>query len=270
MINNIVANKYLICEKIGNGSFGIIYKGKNIRTNEYNAIKVESINSKLKLLKNECIIYNYLLNTDGVPKIKWYGKDDYNYYMVLNLLGNSLQNIVKSKKDLSINIVLNLGIRTIEIIRNIHNKGLIHRDIKPDNFLFDLNENKLYLIDFGLCKSYLKNEKHIEIKLNKNLIGSYNFASINSHNYIELSRRDDLESIIYMLMYLYYGELKWQNYHNDDIKQKNLIIKNMKENLKNENVEEIFLKLLKHITDLAFDETPNYDYLLNLMKEYNT
>ena len=80
---NIIQNKYKLIEKIGQGSFGSIYKGENIRTNELVAIKIEPIKNNTKLLKNESIIYQYLINSEGLPNVKWFGKDDNNYYMVI-------------------------------------------------------------------------------------------------------------------------------------------------------------------------------------------
>ena len=89
----IINNKYKLINKIGCGSFGSIYKGQNIRTKEYVAIKVESIINETKLLKNESKVYQYLNNTIGIPSIKWFGKDENNYYMVIDLLGFSLEQI---------------------------------------------------------------------------------------------------------------------------------------------------------------------------------
>ena len=89
----LINKKYKMLEKIGEGTFGLIYKGENIRTRELVAIKVESIEHDMKLLKNESIIYQYLNNVQGVPFVKWFGKDETNYYMVINLLGHSLQSI---------------------------------------------------------------------------------------------------------------------------------------------------------------------------------
>ena len=99
---NIINNKYKIIEKLGAGCFGEIYKVENIRTHEYVAIKVEAIENNLKLLKNESVVYQYLVGTMGVPNVKWFGKDDVNYYMVLNLLGDSLQTLLINKKSFSL------------------------------------------------------------------------------------------------------------------------------------------------------------------------
>ena len=86
-MTDVVNKKYKIINKIGGGSFGEIYKGQNIRTSEFVAIKVEPVACGINLLKHESIIYHYLQNCRGVPSVKWFGKDEENYYMVIDLLG---------------------------------------------------------------------------------------------------------------------------------------------------------------------------------------
>ena len=213
----LINKKYILLHKIGSGSFGDIYKGQNVRTKEYVAIKTEPIVSNLKLLKNEAKIYQYLLDCQGIPKIKWFGKYGSNYFMVIDLLGNSLQDYINEIKTFSILLILRLAIKLTLLIQHIHDNGFIHRDIKPHNFLFGLNNfNDLYIIDLGFCKSYLDtNNNHITQKPTSNVIGSRNYASISAHRCYELSRRDDLESLIYMLLYFYTGWLPWNNVFND-------------------------------------------------------
>ena len=258
----LINNKYKLIEKIGNGSFGSIYKAENIRTGEYVAIKVEPIITKTKLLVNESRMYQYLSNSQGIPHIKWYGKDDKNYYMVINLLGDSLETFMqKTKSRFSLKITLYLGIQIIKILKKIHEQRLIHRDIKPDNFLFGpLNDKRqLYLIDFGFCKTYVKSDnKHIEMKQTSGLIGSPAYASINTHNFNELSRRDDMESLGYLLLYLYLGELKWQQ--ETDMNK----IKQMKIQLLNDtNIPHILLDYFIYIRNLEFKEEPDYDKIMD-------
>jgi serine/threonine protein kinase len=254
----LINNKYILLNEIGRGSFGSIYKAKNIRTNEFVAIKRENIDDNLKLLKNESKIYQYLNGCKCVPNVKWYGKQDTYYYMVINLLGNSLQELIHKMKSFSLNLVLKIGIKIINILKVIHDKGLIHRDIKPDNFLFGINDlNHLYLIDFGFCKSYLdENNCHIKFKPTNGLIGSKNYASIMSHNRKELSRRDDLESLGYMLIYFYLGELPWKNeiIENKIMEQKFQI-------LNNHTYPQVLLDFFKLVRSLEFEEEPNY-YLI--------
>jgi serine/threonine protein kinase len=260
---SLIGNKYKLLEKIGEGAFGSIYKGENVRTKELVAVKVEPIKKNTKLLKNESIIYQYLINNDGLPNVKWFGKDKTNYYMVLNLLGESLQSLKERKKIFSLKLVLQIGIQIINLLRMIHNKGLVHRDIKPDNFLLGLNNKsrQINIIDFGFCKTFLNDNKHIDIKKTNNVIGTNNFASTNAHEFNELSRRDDLESLGYMLIYFYLGNLPWKDYSNNEM------IKIMKNNIMNdESIPKVILKYFEIIKSLEFKEAPNYELLINIFK----
>jgi serine/threonine protein kinase len=135
-----IQNKYVINEQIGVGSFGFIYKGTNIRTNEKVAIKMEPIKNNTKLLKNESTIYQYLLNVNGVPTIKWFGKDEINYYMVINLLGESLQSFVEKRGPIPLKLTMKIGLQILYLLKDIHEKGLVHRDVKPDNFLIGIGK----------------------------------------------------------------------------------------------------------------------------------
>jgi casein kinase I family protein HRR25 len=259
----LVNKKYTLLEKIGEGSFGFVYRGQNIRTMEYVAIKIEPIKNQTKLLKNESLIYHYLNNNLGIPTVKWFGKDEHNYYMVINLLGKSLQQIKDNVGIFSLQLILKIGIIILELLKTIHEKGFVHRDIKPENFLLGIKkeDNYIYIIDFGFCKSYLINNNHMPQKKTHNLIGSKTYASINAHNFIELSRRDDLESLGYMLLYFFLGTLLWQNTTEDES------IKHLKERiLEDKKIPEILIFYMNYVRNLAFDETPNYIFIINKLK----
>lgn len=134
---------------------------------------------------------------------------------MLQLLGKSLEQLYNiNGKKISLKTTCILGIQMLERIKFIHENYHIHRDIKPDNFVMGINEdeNMVYLIDFGLAKKYKSQSKgtHIPFRTNKNMTGTARYCSINTHLGYEQSRRDDLESIGYVLLYFLKGVLPWQ------------------------------------------------------------
>lgn len=260
----MLVNKYNLIEKINEGTFGTIYKGINIRSNEYVAIKVETNIDLLNSLKNEARIYHYLGKIDGFPQLKWFGKQNELTYLVVDLLGSSLKQIIKNYKVLRLKSVLQLGIQMISRIQNLHEKKLIHRDIKPDNFLIGLNNNsnKLYLIDFGFCKNFMKNNNHMNFIKTTKIIGTLNFVSLNVQNYFQPSRRDDIESCIYIILYLYFGKLEWE-YLSDEFS-----IYKLKEQLTIQEDVPMFIKImLCYVRELLFDEIPDYKYLIEILEK---
>ena len=265
--NQVIANKYIIQEKIGNGSFGSIYKGTNQRTNEKVAIKTELIEENTKLLKNESVIYQYLKDVKSIPNIKWFGKDSSHYFMVIPLLGESLEQYKINKcNSIYLETIFDIGKQILDLLESIHSKGLIHRDIKPDNFLFGL-DSKLYLIDFGFCKSYLKDDNaHISNKKTSRLIGSVNFTSFHSHEHLELSRRDDLISLGYILYYLYYGNLDWSkiNVHHNYEENNKKVFSWKKNIVEKTNLINFLKNFLEYTYKLTFEEEPNYKFLKDI------
>jgi serine/threonine protein kinase len=260
---SLINKKYILLENIGQGAFGTIYKGENIRTREKVAIKVEAFKSGTKMLKNESIIYKYLGERQGFPIVKWFGKDEHNYYMVLNLLGKSLEELKNDKQHFSLKLTLQIGVQILFLLMTIHQKGLIHRDIKPSNFLLGLNgqSKQIYIIDFGLCKSYLNNDIHIAFGKTNGLIGSSNYASVNSHKLYELSRRDDLESLGYMMIYFYMGYLDWS-----DTTTTNEIISLKEAVVVNSKYPNVLLNYMKYVKSLEFEEPPSYSIIIDDFK----
>jgi serine/threonine protein kinase len=279
MIDKIINNKYKILEKIGQGTFGCIYKAINTKTDQYVAIKLESIESELQLIKYETKVYQYL-NTNslkerqipndvGIPTIKWYGKDNDNYYLVMPLLGKTIHHAA----PYSLEKVCTIGKKILSLIEFIHYKDIVHRDIKPDNFLFSINSidsidtdfEIIYIIDFGLCKIYKRDGIHIPEKTTKDIIGSITYASIHAHSCIELSCRDDIESFAYMLIYLYLGNLPWQKETN---REKLILWKTHIESLNkklNNIIPETFLKIIQYSRTLKFEDRVDYKFINSLL-----
>ncbi|KAL1474833.1 hypothetical protein MTO96_020476 [Rhipicephalus appendiculatus] len=270
-----VGNKYRLGRKIGSGSFGDIYLGTNITTGEEVAIKLECIKTKHPQLHIESKFYKMMQGGVGIPLIKWCGSEgDYNV-MVMELLGPSLEDLFNfCNRKFSLKTVLLLADQLVSRVEYIHSKNFIHRDIKPDNFLMGLGKkgNLVYIIDFGLAKKYRdsRTHNHIPYRENKNLTGTARYASINTHLGIEQSRRDDLESLGYVLMYFNRGSLPWQGLRAATKRQK---YERISEKKMSTPIEELcrsfpseFATYLNYCRSLRFDEKPDYSYLRQLLR----
>ncbi|XP_070937980.1 casein kinase I isoform X2 [Macaca nemestrina] len=211
----------------------------------------------------------------GIPTIRWCGAEgDYNV-MVMELLGPSLEDLFNfCSRKFSLKTVLLLADQMISRIEYIHSKNFIHRDVKPDNFLMGLGKkgNLVYIIDFGLAKKYrdARTHQHIPYRENKNLTGTARYASINTHLGIEQSRRDDLESLGYVLMYFNLGSLPWQGLKAATKRQKYERISEKKMSTPIEvlckGYPSEFATYLNFCRSLRFDDKPDYSYLRQLFR----
>ncbi|CDR43493.1 RHTO0S08e02432g1_1 [Rhodotorula toruloides] len=271
-----VGGKYRIGKKIGSGSFGDIYLGVNIISGEEVAIKLESVKAKHPQLEYEAKVYKTLAGGVGVPFVRWFGVEcDYNA-MVLDLLGPSLEDLFNfCNRKFSLKTTLLLADQLISRIEYIHSRNFIHRDIKPDNFLMGIGKrgNQVNVIDFGLAKKYRdpKTHLHIPYRENKNLTGTARYTSINTHLGVEQSRRDDMESLGYVLMYFLRGSLPWQGLKAATKKQKYDRIMEKKMTTPTEYLcrgfPNEFAIYLNYCRSLRFDDKPDYSYLRKLFRD---
>lgn len=271
MTETIIGRSYNIVEIIGQGAFGMVAKGVHIRTREDVAIKISRLDSTPNMLKNESTVY-LLLNkrdaSEGFPAVKWVGKDEKYYYMVTELLGGSLTAFKYSEDCRTLNNVLDIGEQLITRLKTIHGHHLVHRDIKPDNILFGLGKKSrvVYLIDFGFCKSYsLADGSHIKLKHGQSIIGTPYFVSINVHDELSYSRRDDIESVIYVLLYLFLPLGKWNQLFracktNDELRQ-------LKNSLPENGIVPPFIKnALIYCRQLEYEAAPDYSRLIQILR----
>jgi serine/threonine protein kinase len=275
-MNNIFLSNYELINKIGSGSFGEVYIAKNTIDNKIYAAKIEESKEKNRL-KSEYNVYKKI-NKDnkiiGIPKVFNFIKtEDYNI-IVMELLGPSIEKKFEdNQRKISLSNLFKLGLDMIQLIQNFHKRGFIHRDIKPNNFLFNYEKphDKLYIMDFGLSKSYIVDGEHIDIKFDRSLIGTARYCSLNIHWGIEPSRRDDLESIAYILIYLFKGNLPWQGLKKDKHKSQLDRIGDKKLSISTEilckDMPESFRLFLDYCRSLKFEQKPDYKYIIDLFNK---
>lgn len=269
----IIANQYEIHKKIGKGSFGDVYIGYDTQDNKLVAIKLEHQKHKV-ILSHEYSVYKAIEHGNNIciPRVYWFGKEGDYYVMVMQYLGNSIEYLFNlCNRKFSLKTVLMAGIQILDSLKLLHDNNFVHRDLKPDNFLIGINNMRkyIYLIDFGLAKKYKKDKIHIAEQTGKKLVGTARYASINSHRGTELSRRDDMESLGYILIYFLKGRLPWQSMDGRTRDEKYENIHKCKEEttieeLCRETPREIYY-YMKYVRSLGFRDKPNYKYMRSLL-----
>ncbi|CAH2351713.1 casein kinase I homolog 3 [[Candida] railenensis] len=274
---HIVGVHYRVGQKIGEGSFGIIFEGVNLLDNTPVAIKFEPRKCEAPQLRDEYRSYKILNGSQGVPKVYFFGQEGVHNVLVMDLLGPSLEDLFEwCGRRFSINTVVLVACQMIRRVQTLHEHSLIYRDIKPDNFLVGRPQTKtaqqVHIVDFGMAKQYRdpRTHQHIAYRERKALSGTARYMSINTHLGIEQSRRDDLESMGHVFMYFLRGSLPWQGLKAPTNKQKYEKIGLKKQST---SVSELcsgypvqFAQYLSYVRNLKFDEEPDYEYLIGLME----
>eukprot|EP00029_Vermamoeba_vermiformis_P007085 TRINITY_DN2960_c0_g1_i1.p1 TRINITY_DN2960_c0_g1~~TRINITY_DN2960_c0_g1_i1.p1 ORF type:complete len:466 (-),score=129.44 TRINITY_DN2960_c0_g1_i1:585-1982(-) len=276
-----INNRWVLGTKIASGGFGAIYKGVDLKTKEDVAIKVESRKER-NYLEKEAQMYTDLSKATiligeeediGVPRVRWYGKEGLFRVVVLDLMGPSLSDLFYSVgKQFSLKTTLMLAEQMINRLEFVHKKRIVHRDVKPGNFVMGLgrNEGKVFIIDFGLSNYYQdQTGKHIGYNEDASFHGTHRYASVNSHFKVEQSRRDDLESLGYVLVYFLRGGLPWQNVKAKK-KKRRVVIGEMKREL---SIEQLtaglpseFATFMHYVRGLNFLDLPDYEYMRRLFR----
>ena len=288
ILKDLIAENFVVLHLIGQGAFGQIFISYNMRDNAAVAIKKEIKKpQKNPQLKTESKIYQTLLkiNADdisgvktftqdevqGVPKFYGAGELSDSYYLITEFLGPNILELFEycGMHKFTISTVCLIALQMLNRIENLHKHNYIHRDIKPENFLIGMQEkaNIIYLIDFGLSKRFKnpKTHQHIPYREDRTLTGTARYVSINTHLGIEQSRRDDLESIGYLLVYFLKGALPWQGLKNGNrytrIMEKKLQIPT---EILCYGLPEELIFYLNYCKSLRFEDRPDYDYLRGL------
>ena len=285
--------------KIGSGSFGMVLYG--IHKNKSMEVAVKMINSDIpsEEVNKEIYITRKLEKLIGFPKIYYTCSWNIKNIIIESLLGPSIDKLFKyCGRKFPLKTVCLIGIEIVKRLESMHEKGILHRDLKPNNLAwgnynssynninnYNLNNNNnkldintIYLFDFGLSCFYWENgdsTKHYKMKNRLKFIGTLRYASLNSHKGIRQGRRDDLESMLYILIYFLKGKLPWQEIKVKEKEERPKLIFQMKSKTTIESlcqdIPQEFSELLKYVKSLQFEEKPNYDkfygYFNNLINK---
>ena len=276
--SKLIFGKYSLKYLIAKGTTGEVYVGKNILDNKEYALKIEKAIKGESLLKQEAYKL-LLLKGPGLPSVISFGQSGNYHILVENLLGESIYNIwLKKKKKLNLKDTCMFAIQALERIEYIHSKNYLHRDIKPGNFLVgNPDKSQIYIIDFGNARKYRSSRtgKHLPYAKNWKAYGTIIFLSTNVLKGIAQTRKDELESLGLVIIYLYQGSLPWSNLKCKDLYQGLYIIKQLKLKISNEELckdlpKEIY-DYMNYVKNMNFNDNPNYRYLkscfLNILRK---
>ncbi|KAH9597743.1 Protein kinase domain [Trypanosoma melophagium] len=270
--------KFRLNRLLGKGGFGEVYAGVQVSTGEAVAVKIERTNKPRCFLFHEARVMQDLQNSmpnriaPGIPELKYFGQEGDFRILIMSILGPSLEDMHANLGRFSLKTTVMLANEMISRLEFIHSNGYIHRDLKPDNFLLGIGRlaRHIYLIDFGLSVRYRSFDgTHRDSATGKSFVGTSRYASLRTHQGFSQSRRDDLEQLTYILIYLHRGHLPWSGLQIKDREEKEKAIGEIKQKLTCAQIcskcPRQFEDLLIYARKLEYTEGPQYEMCRILM-----
>jgi serine/threonine protein kinase len=285
--NRLANGKYSVDKKVGAGAFAEVYRAYNTaEPDEIVAAKFEQTDSGFNQLENEATLLQQLHRrpSQGLPVFHGFVKEENFNVLVMQPLGKTLQRHLQNcGGHFNVRTTALIADQILMRIEYLHSEGIIHRDIKPENFMFgnakEGKQHHLYIIDFGLSQKYFDGGRHVEFKnypeaSGGNIDGTARYASINCHKGNRQSRRDDLESLGYILIYLLRGKLPWTDHDADDNVEKKDKFNKYMEMKEATSPSELcrdlpaaFEKYVTYCRQLGFKDRPDYRMLRQLFMD---
>ena len=261
-------------QDLGQGSFGRVYTCMDLEDERFCALKVEPVCARCPQLLAEAEVMKDLQSIAGIPALYWAGTEHTTHAIAMELLGRSFDQLLEDCGGrFSLRTTLLAGDQMLQRLEAIHNCEYVHRDVKPENFAVGrhANENLVYILDFGLARKFVVDGRHIPAMENRGVTGTIRYASLNAHMGLELSRRDDLESLFYLLTYFYRGALPWQGVTSHSKAEKYRRIMEIKLNtpfdVLTKGLPQEFTAGFRYVRSLKFDTKPNYPFLRKLLRD---
>lgn len=252
--------------KVGEGRFGKVYKCTNKENGELLAVKREEDDSRLSYLQHEAAVYSRLRDSVGFPDLKWFGRQGNASFLVLPYLGRSLHQLLSEcGGKFTLKTVLMIAHQLLCRLEFLHRKGIVHCDLNPRNILVGHGRNRwtFFLIDFGLSRFFLdENGNHVPCQDDCQIAGTMRYISLNVHHKKTCSRRDDLESLAYILIFMLRGTLPWAGLRENTIARMERKVRKLKETTPLgeicEGIPREFQTFLNEVRKLGYDEEPKY------------
>ena len=257
--------KYRVIKKLGNGAFGDIYKVEDPKDQKIYAMKVAKMEKKTLIYEKNYM--EQLQPSPYFPKFIEFHNEEKLEYLVMEIMGPSVREVCDNITDerFTLSTALRVGIEMLRCIRAFHEKGFVHRDIKPTNFLIrGSRKYPIALIDYGISRQHInmKTKQVIPPRVFPGFVGTRKYASVNAHEGKEQGPCDDLFSWFVSLIELTTGAVPWRT------RNKIELIK-MKKYVDMEKfctfLPKQFLDIYNYIMALSYYDTPDYDLIISLL-----